>query len=334
MSLASLFRSRASAREGAAREARVADPIIDRLVTATDRRLAQVDGYRGKLRAPVLQARERLGEMIGAIPGPFEVSPQSWSAIAGMKPLFARADEAGAAWSGDERVQGYFERHPAAECLGMLALSQVERRVLGMVQQGDIQVEVARTAVSYSEPQVLAPAPDEAAVRNELALRALEYLAMRAMEEIGAVRARKREFERERALLQAQLELARRRGCGLGGIAAHPAAGSRDAHEIERDLARTVAELEKLASMNLLPALLEALLGALAAPEKHLSIDRCTLALDPMNFAVAPSAQAVTPCVATLRLAARGPFAVLIGRFPRASLRPPEDRLAEAARYL
>jgi hypothetical protein len=216
----------------------------------------------------------------------------------------------------------------------MLALLQSERKVLTTVQQGDLQVEVARTTVSFGEPQVLAPAADEAAVRDELALRALEYLAMRAMEEVGAVRAQKRELEKERALLQAQLQLARRRGRGLGAMASAVAAGEVDPRQVERDLARTVGELEQLASKNLLPELLESLLSALARPDEHLTIEPCRLCLDPMNFAVEPGPQAVTPGVAILKLARRGPFAVLVGRFPRAALRAPENRLAEAARYL
>jgi hypothetical protein len=216
----------------------------------------------------------------------------------------------------------------------MLALLQAEKKVLGTVQQGDMQVEVARATVSFGEPQVLAPAGDEAAVRNELTLRALEYLAMRAMEEVGAARAQKRELEKERSLLQAQLQLARRRGRGLGTVAAGPAGAEVDPKEVERDLARTVGELEQLASRNLLPELLDALLEALARPEEHIRIEPCRLTLDPMNFRADPGPQAVTPAVAMLQLARRGPFAVLIGRFPRAALRPPENRLAEAARYL
>jgi hypothetical protein len=271
--------------------------------------------------------------MIGRIPGPFEVSARSWAQEPRLKPLFVHGEDAADSWSRDEGVRAYLARHPASDCFGMLALAQSERRVLATVQQGELQVEVARTTVSFGEPRVLAPAADEAAVREELAQRALEYLALRAMEEVGAVRAQKRELERERALLQAQVQLAQRRGRGFGGIAS-AASGDLDAKTAERDLARTVGELEQLASKNLLPALLDALLAALARPEAHLTIEPCALALDPMNYAVAPSPHAVTPCVATLELARRGPFAVLIGRFPHAAVKPAEDRLAEAARYL
>jgi hypothetical protein len=333
MALRQLFRSPAARRQQAL-EATIADPIIDRLVGATDRRLAQVPGHREKLRAPVLAARERLGAMIAAIPGPIEVSPESWATTAGLKPLFARREDVARAWSANEGVRGYFERHPASDCLGMLGLRVTERKVLSMVQQGNMQVEVARATVSFAEPQVLAPAVDEVAVRNELTLRALEYLAMRAMEEVGAVRAQKRELEKERSLLQAQLQLARRQGRGLGAMASNAAVGEADPAQVERELASTVAALEQLASRNLLPELLEALLAALARPADHLAIEPCRITLDPMNFTVDPGPQAVTPTAAILTLAGRGPFAVLVGRFPRSALPAPGNRFAEAARYL
>jgi hypothetical protein len=197
-----------------------------------------------------------------------------------------------------------------------------------------MQVEVARTAVSFGEPKVLAPSLDEAAARSELGLRALEYLALRAMERVGAMRSERRGLEQERALLQARLQLARRQGRGLGGIASPAGEEGADPATIERDLARTVEALEQATSRDLLPALLEELLAALERPEGHLTIEACTLALDAMNFAVAPSPQAITPCAAVLSLANRGPFAVLLARFPRGELRAREDRLAEAAKYL
>jgi len=330
-----IFASKAD-REKVSREAAIADPIVERLVAATDKRLAHVPDHRDALRGPIVSARERLAEMIARIPGPVEVSPEAWSRDERLRPLFAHAADAAMAYSEDEGVRAYFAMHPASDCLGMLALQQSERRVLGTVQYGDsMQAEVARTTVSFSEPQVLAPAADEISVRNELVMRALEYLALRALERVGATRAEKRELEKERALLRAKLALAERRGAGFGAVGSGANASVVDKAEIERDLARTVGELEEAAARTLLPALLEELLAALAKPEEHLTIEPCTLALDPMNFAVEPSPRAVTPFAAILRLARRpAPFAVLIARFPRAQLRERENRLAEAAKYL
>jgi len=331
-----IFASKAE-REQRAREAKLADPVIERLVAATDRRLALVEGYRERLRAPVVAAHEHVTAMIARIPGPIEVSPAAWSGDERLRPLFSHAVDAAAAYSEDESVRAFFAANPARDCFGMLALQQAERRVLTTVQHGEsMQAEVARTTVSFSEPQILAPAADEVAVRTELVARALEYLALRAMEGVGAMRAGKHELEQERALLRAQLALAERRGAGLGAVASsHASAAVPSRAEIENDLARTVGELEQAASRNLLPALLDELLAALSRLEEHLTIEPCALALDAMNFAVAPSPRAVTPCVAIMRLARRPmPFAVLIARFPRAELRERDNRLAEAAKYL
>ena len=81
-------------------------------------------------------------------------------------------------------------------------------------------------------------------------------------------------------------------------------------------------------------ALVEEIVAAMQSPRDHLTITPCALSLDAMNFAVPPSPQSVTPCAAILDLARRGPFAVVIARFPRSELRAPANRLAEAARYL
>jgi hypothetical protein len=231
-------------------------------------------------------------------------------------------------------VRAVFDATPGADCYGMLALLQEDRKVLSTVAQGSMQVEVMRTTVSFSEPQVLAPGLDEAAVRNELVLKALEYLALRALETIGTMRAERRELEKERALLRAELALAERRGAGFGAIASAGASPPANRAALERDLARTVSDLEKSASTQLLPALLEELDAVFKSPEKHLTIEPCALVLDAMNFTVPASPQSVTPRAATLRLARRGPFAVLVARFPRAALRAPENRLAQAAKYL
>jgi hypothetical protein len=329
-----LFASKTE-RERIAREEAIADPIIDRLVAKTEKRLAMIPNYRKALRGPVIAARERLGGIVQRIPGPTEVSPASWSKDETLRPLFANGDDAAAAFSEDDGVRMFLAMNPATDCYGMLALLQTERTVLATVQQGDLQTEVQRKTVSFGEPQVLAPGKDEAEVRNELVMRALEYLALRAMEAVGGMRLERRELEAEQALLRAQIALAQRRGAGFGAIASGDATQVADRGRLERELQETVAKLEQSASKNLLPALMDELLAAFEHPERHLTVEPCALSLDPMNFSIPPgSPQAVTPCAAILNLARRGPFAVLVARFPHGALRAPQNRLAEAAKYL
>jgi len=295
------------------------DAIVDRLVKATDKRLAFVKGYREALRAPVLAARERMRAAVARIPGPVEMSAKSWSADDTVRALFARSGDVAAAFSNDPAVRGFFAQHPASDCVALLGLEKRERRVLASALHGEsVQAEVARTTVSFAEPQVLAPGADEPAVRTELVTRSLEYLAMRALERVGSMRLQRQELEKERALLTAQLKLATRRGAGFGAIGA---IGSSKA-ELEQDLERTVQELETAASRQLLPALLEEIVQVLDKPDEYLTIEPCGFALDAMNFiADAGAPQAVTPGIAILTLVKRGPFGVLLVRFPRAELK-------------
>jgi len=331
---ANLFKPGAD-RAASAREAALADPIIDRLVLKTDKRLAHVKELRAKLRSPVAAAHAALTAAIGRIPGPTEVSPASWAKDSTVRALFARADDVAAAFGEDEGVRMYFMAHPASECVGMLALEQHERRVIASALYGDsVQAEVARTTVSFTRPQVLAPSVEEAAVRGELVMRALEYLALRGFERVATLRAEKRDLEKELALLKAQVKLAERRGAGFGAVGAEALAPAVDRAMIDRELARTVGELEQAASRDLLPMLVDEIAAVLGDPDPHLAIEPCGLALDPMNFAVPPSPEAQPLRVAILRLVHRGPFAVLIARFPHSELRAPENRLAEAAKYL
>jgi hypothetical protein len=297
-----------------------ADLLIDRLVNATDRRLAFVKGYRESLRGPVIAARDRMRERVALIPGPVEASAAAWSRDDTVRALFARAADVPTAFSNDAGVREFFALNPGSDCVALLGLEKRERRVLAAALHGDsVQSEVARTTVSFAEPQVLAPGGDEASVREELVRRALEFLALRALERVGALRMQRQELEKDRALLTAQLRLATRRGAGFGpmGATAVP-----PATELERDLERTVAALEASASQAILPSLLEEMAAAFEAPERWLTIEPGAIALDAMNFVVdADSAQAVKPRIAILTLAHRGPFGVLLVRFPRSELK-------------
>ena len=306
------------------------DPVIDRLVAATDKRLALVKGYRQRLREPVLAARERMRAAVARIPGPTPVTARTWSEDDTVRALFAHRDEVDAAFSHDEGVREYFMMHPAADCIALLGLEQREKRVLAAAMAGDaVQTEVARTTVSFAEPVILAPGADEARVREELAVRALEFLALRALERVGTLRAQRHELEKEQALIRAKLKLAQRRGIGFGSLAGRGESRA----ELEQDLERTVQELEGAASKQLLPALLDELVAVFTAPDDLLSISSSTLALDAMNFVVEASPQAVVPRVATLRLWQRNPYAVLLARFPNAELKA-DNRLAEAEKFL
>jgi len=327
-----LFKRRARHEPVSRHVAQLADPLIDRIVAATDKRLALVKHYRDALRAPVAQAYRDLNPAIRMIPGPTELSATSWREDDTVRALFAQPTDIARALGENSDLRDYFAAHPLGDCFGLLALAQVERRVLAPALQGGmLQAEVARTTVSFTGPQVLAPAGEESAVRQELMARAMEYLGLQALQRVGLARTKKRELEQDRALIEAQLRLARRRGAGFGAI--EGAVAAEEVATLERELREKVDQLAKAASRHVLPALLEELRSVLANNTSHLTLEPSALALDSMNFVAAPSPQATTPRVFVLKLAGRGPFAVMLARIPRTAPGS-ANRLADAAKYL
>ena len=315
---------------GSSDTASPAEHLIDRVVAATDKRLVYVKGYRDTLGEPLLKAAAKMGEAVARIPGPTLVTQKTWSEDETVRALFGHRHDVAATIGNNEGVREFFLAHPAGDCFALLGLEEHRRRVLASAMVGDmLQSEVARTTVSFAQPVILAPSVDEARCRQELVMRALEFLAVRALERVGAMRMQRAELEKEQALLKAKLKLAGRRGVGFGALAGKGESRA----ELEEDLERTVQELEGAASRQLLPTLLEELAKVFGAPDELLAITASNLSLDAMNFAVEPSPQAVTPKVAALKLWQREPYAILIARFPASELRT-DNRLAEAEKFL
>jgi len=337
-----LFGGRA-ARGAAKDDDAVARAIIDRVVGATDKRLKLVPGYERTLRAPALATLEYLRGLIRALPGPVDMSAGAWRDDRRLRALFARPDDIAAAFSGDASVQRCLAGSPAPHCFALLGLERSKRQVFApALVGGAVQAEVAREVVSFGKPRVLAPGVEETAIRVEIGKLAVDYLARLALAQMTADQDQKRELEQERALLRMRLQLAERSQRGLAsGLADAPesAALPQDRAALARELRDNEQALAKLAPTELMTRFLEILRDTLAEPAAHIRVEPCVLAVDDMNFLVtdaerAAGAAAFDLDLRELWLDTRGPWTALVGRFPRDELRPAEDAVANAERYL
>ena len=328
---------------GAARDDdAIARAIIDRLVTATDKRLKLVPGYERTLSGPALATLEHLRGVLRAIPGPVDVSANAWRDDRQLRPLFARPDDIAAAFSRDAAVRSCLGASPAPHCFALLGLERSNRQVFApALVDGKVQGDVARTVVSFGKPRILAPGVEENAVRIEVGKLAVDYLARLALAQMTSDQDQKRELEQERALLRMRLQLAERSQRGLAtGFSDAPesAAQPADRTAIERELRDNEKALSKLASTELMPRFLDILRATLAEPAVHLHVESCAIAVDDMNFMVSDAERAagVEPIELQLQelwLGKRGPWTALVARFPRDELRP-DDAIANAERYL
>lgn len=314
----------------------IAREIIDRVVAATDQRLKGVAGYQAKLRDPALATLEHLRAIATAIPGPVEVNTRAWTQDRTIRALFASARDVPRTFSRDRGVREFFARSVAPDCLAVLGLARTERQVFAPQQRGDgVQLDVARTSVSFGDARIVAPAADPMAARVDFGKRAIDYLAMRALERMTANQEAQKELEQERGLLKARLRLAEQGRAGLSGLGASTGNEVADRAALAAKIKENARALEAFSPTGLMARFIGILRDVLADPAAHLRLEPCTLALDAMNFRVpCASEDSTTLHLQELRLVDRPPYAIMLAQFPRSELLPAGDALADAERYL
>jgi hypothetical protein len=320
----------------AAEDDELAAAIIDRIVAATDKRLALVSGYRETLREGALSTLAHLREIALALPGPVDVGAAAWARDRSLRPLLARADDAPRVFSGSREVRAFFRDSVAECCFALLAFKHAERHVLAPAVSGDgIRQDVARTAVSFDHPRVLAPAEHLKSLRIDVGKRMIDFLALEAMARITSITDERKALEAERALLKVRLQLCEGGGHGLAGLADHAEHKAVDPAALRRDLDANAAALAAHSPAGLMKDLLGIVRGVLADSAAHLRLETRTLALDAMNFVVEPpETPDFTVAIADLWVNGRGPFTTLVARFPRADLLPERDLAADAEKFL
>ena len=318
----------------------IADAVIDRIVTATDKRLALVPGYRKTLHGGALASIDHFRALLQTVPGPIDVGAAAWAQDRSLRPLLAHAQDAPRAFSDDRAVRTFFTESVADQCLALFGLEHKERRVLAPAMVGgQLHKEVARTTVSFDHPRIIGPSAEMRPLRVELGKRMIDFLGMRAMEQVTARSDEKKALETERALLKARLKLAQGAGYGFSKLTAEGAPPRANAATIAHELAKVDKSLAAYSPTGLMKELLAIVRDTFAEPAAYIRYATSTLALDAMNFKVDSSEtpEFSLPVVDLWLANSRGevgPFAIIIARFPRSDLLPERDIVAEAEKYI
>ncbi len=316
------------------RDEALAAAIIERVIDATDTRLKLVPNYRKILRDSALTTLEHVRQVLQAIPGPVPVSAAAWTSDRALRPFFARASDVPIPFSRSRDVRSYFAATTAEECIALLGFEHAEREVIATrVEDDGLQREAVHTTVSFDKPVVLAPTADLQATRIELGKRTVDYLAMKALAQITALKEHKKELEEERALLKMRLQMAHAGGRGLAGMGGEATAASAGTAALARDLEANEQALARYAATGMMAPLLDRLREVLGDPRAWLRVDTHTLALDEMNVKAAEAAgAAIKVPICELCLVDRSPYAVMLARFPHVELLPEQELWRAAER--
>lgn len=158
---------------------------VERVVDAMDPRLRLLPHYRDTLRPAMNRALAHLEMVVAQVVGPLDCSSHGWGGDTRMKALFATPTDVPRIFSRTDGVQAFFARPENAlrdQCFGLLLASRQARKSMGYSMQGEmLTADVVQTSISFTNHRIALPAANSHAVRLELELRGVDFLAEQAL---------------------------------------------------------------------------------------------------------------------------------------------------------
>ncbi|NUA28640.1 hypothetical protein [Cupriavidus basilensis] len=305
-------------------------------------RLRLVPRYEKRLGPKVGIALDYARDLIASLPAPREASVAAWDSDPYIHAFFGAAHDVELAFSRSSDLREFFEAAAhAQEAYAVLGMAMTERRTLGVALQGDVmRVDVPQTTISFSDHQVRICARTDSALREEIARRMLDQLALQGLANIAADRTRRDVLERELGLLKTRLRLLERQGAGMRSVLCGE--GETDLGErarLREQIEQNGRELGELGEQSgALERQLEALAEVFADARSCISIDRGRLRLSRMNVLLPEASASPGDDLELLTARVRGDpplvrtFALV--RFARAAMLSPMRLLDEAERLL
>jgi hypothetical protein len=280
--------------------------------------------------------------LIDAVPAPREASSAAWSQDPYMHAYFAAPDDVAATISRSPTLRAFFEQDDAVpEAYAVLGMELTERHILGVRMEGEtMRRDVPQTTVGFSDHAVRMCGRTDAELRDEIAQRLLDELALAGLARTAADTSRRTALERERALLKTRLQLLERQGRGIralvgGDVAADLAELGRVETQVEENT-RSLAELGL--REDALDRELDHVCAVYAQPGRHLAVSTRRLRLDRMNVVQEQSGtqdgDELEFHIARLPTSPPRVRAFSLIRFARASMLPGKSMFEEAEQLL
>jgi len=307
------------------------EAAIDKVVEGTDPRLVAVSGYREKLRAPVEQAIEYVRALTQSFKEPLEVNRRAFASNADVHAFFGSTKQLQEAFSLSRPVREFLasaNNAPLEHFYAGMAMYKEDKRVFVSQLVGEqVQNDVARTAVNFTEHRVVIPAATREELHREFIERAFFTLVECALARLTSIRVRKHELGRERTLLRARLRALESRALGMGPLANGSQAPQGSVPAIEAELLRTEQELKRTtADIGTLDSYLDRVMEVLGRPEESVRLASASSRVTPMGFAAdAASGEAAADVAYTeIEIAGKRSFVARLVHYPRAEMLPLE----------
>lgn len=323
-----------------------ADPrarqAIEIAVVGIDARLRLVKGYERRLLPAVEAALAHCSALAAAIPGPINLFPEAWGADAGLRALFAQADEIEDLLGRSLELLAFAGQPSHAgvdELCAVISMQRTEQKVLGWANHGEVlHKDVPQRTVSYARHRLLAPSTSEADLRREVEWRTYEHLIVEALGCLFQSGEVDRTAGRVDALLSERLQLLQRARAGLGALHQPPVADETSFHAMRQQLidnGRELANLRRRA--NSLEEQLDRVVEIIARPADFIAYDAIRDRLTALNVVAAGDVEVAADLhLAEIAVKGAKSFArtTAIVRVSRRQLKPRPMNFSAAERWL
>jgi ElaB/YqjD/DUF883 family membrane-anchored ribosome-binding protein len=259
---------------------------IEQVVDASEPRIRLVGDYADKLMDAVDAALNHCQQLTRQLPPALTLSARAWASDPRVNAFFATAADLRAMLSQSWSVRAFFQQPGPEECFALLLMVKRETGTFGSALEGDLLIrEVRQIQVSFSEHRLHFPAASETELRQDLRQRMLVFLAGRARERIGKLRARRDALEEQRRQLRAQLQALRGQARGLRPLLSSADADERRLATLEQRLARTEQDLtDARKPLATLDDYLEQVRQIVGQPEPYLHLHPLSLRLNRLGI--------------------------------------------------
>ena len=164
--------------------------------------------YRKKLRPAVERTLEYAEEVAQNIPGPVEISLDSWGKDDLSRSLFVGVDEYRDFFKNNEDMEQFFKTTAADQCFAFLTMSKEEKGFLGVdSENGILKRDVPQQAIHFAEHRIVAPMASEKESKKAAALQILTVLATHSLEEMLSLKSWEEELEEQKKILEIKLKI-------------------------------------------------------------------------------------------------------------------------------
>lgn len=320
---------------GRSEDERAHDALVElateRAIQGTDPRLVAISGYKKQLREPVERAIEFVQGLTPKLTQPLEVHRAAYASDASVHAFFGSTEQIQEIFSLSPSLREFLEEPEnllLTHVFAGLAMQRAEKKVFTpQLVNGVMQRDVPGMTINFSEHRIVIPAASEEDLHREFEERTFMTLVECALERLASIQDRKKDLERERALLRTKLRGLKKRALGMEPLLAgeHVAAGSIPAIEAELDAAE--AELQTTAAgIGTLEQHLEQVKRVLGNPQEHVQLEQATTRITPMGFAAreGSSEPVAEVSYAEIHVAGSPSFVGRLVRYPREEMLPIE----------